>query len=151
MAKKDSPTKTASPAKVDRVRIENVNHPGSSTTVDAGTYNAMRKALLKVLPEAAPGLTESQIRQAVLPELSEKVFPGGERAGWWAKAVQLDLEAKGLIARETSRPLRWHRRPDDGDGAGATDSVQRSQAEALNEELRRRETISRRAAPSTKP
>lgn len=139
-------TEKDSSAKADRVRIENINHPGSSTTVDAGTYNAMRTALLKVLPETVPGLTESQMRQAVVPELPEDVFPGGERVGWWAKAVQLDLEAKGLIARETSRPLRWHRRPDDadGDGSRATDSVQRSQAEALTEELRRRETISRR-------
>jgi hypothetical protein len=23
--------------------------------------------------------------------------------------VQLDLEAKGVIARESSKPLRWHR------------------------------------------
>ena len=142
--------KTSSSTKSDRVRIENINHPGSSTTVDASTYTAMRKALLKVLPEAAPGMTESQMRQAVLPELPEKLFPGGERAGWWAKAVQLDLEAKGLIARETARPLRWHRRPDDAD-ASVTDSVQRSQAEALTEELRRRETISRRSVSTSKP
>jgi hypothetical protein len=25
--------------------------------------------------------------------------------------VQLDLEAKGVIAREPSKPLRWHRNP----------------------------------------
>lgn len=92
-----------------RVRIENVNHPGASTSVDAGMYEAMRTALLEVLPAAAPGLTEGQIRQAVLPHLPADLYPAGERAGWWAKAVQLDLEAKGLIARETSRPLRWHR------------------------------------------
>ena len=90
--------------KTDRVRIENVNHPGSSTTVDAGLYKAMREALLAVLPESAPGMTESQMRQAVLPKLPEDLFPGGARAGWWSKAVQLDLEAKGLIDREPSRP-----------------------------------------------
>ena len=92
-----------------RVRIENVNHPGSSTSVDAGMYGAMREAILAVLPEAAPGLTETQMRQAVVPKLPEALYPGGARAGWWAKAVQLDLEAKGLITRETARPLRWHR------------------------------------------
>ena len=36
-----------------RVRIENVNHPGTSTSVDAGPYNAMREALLAVLPRRA--------------------------------------------------------------------------------------------------
>jgi len=92
-----------------RVRIENVNHPGLSTTVDAGMYEAMREALLAVLPSKAPGMTESQMRTAVLPALPADLFPGGAKAGWWAKAVQLDLEAKGVIARELSRPLRWHR------------------------------------------
>ena len=72
-------------------------------------YNAMKEALLAVLPAASPGLTESQMREAVVPKLPGDLFPGGERAGWWAKAVQLDLEAKGLVVRETSRPLRWHR------------------------------------------
>ncbi|MBF8291107.1 MAG: hypothetical protein HW391_2075 [Chloroflexi bacterium] len=94
--------------KPGRVRIENVNHPGNSATVDAGMYNAMRDALLAVLPDAAPGLTESQMRTAVVPKLPPDLYPGGARAGWWTKAVQLDLEAKGVITREPSRPLRWH-------------------------------------------
>jgi hypothetical protein len=132
--------------KADRVRIENVNHPGTSTTVDAGMYQAMRTALLDALPDAAPGLTESQMRQAVLPKLPVDLFPGGERAGWWSKAVQLDLEAKGLIDRETSRPLRWHRRAEeaaDADGERTAGAAPRSRPEALSAELRRREAIAR--------
>lgn len=103
----DAPVPAA--AKPARVHIENVNHPGSSTSVDAGMYEAMRVALLGILPGQAPGLTEGQMRTAVLPHLPADLFPGGARASWWAKAVQLDLEAKGLLVRETSRPLRWHR------------------------------------------
>ncbi len=95
--------------KPDRVRIENVNHPGKTTPVDAGMYSAMRDALLGVLPEAAPGMTEAQMLMAVIPKLPADLYPGGARAGWWCKAVQLDLEAKGEITRELSRPLRWHR------------------------------------------
>ena len=91
-----------------RVKIENVNRPGSSTSVDAALYQAMREALLAVLPTVPPGLTEAQMRAAVVSRLPEGLYPGGARAGWWAKAVQLDLEAKGVIAREISRPLRWH-------------------------------------------
>jgi len=63
----------------------------------------MREALLAVLPDGAPGMTESQMRQAVLRKLPEDLFPGGERAGWWSKAVQLDLEAKAIIVREAAR------------------------------------------------
>lgn len=99
----------ASSPKPQRVRIENVNHPGKSTPVDARMYQAMRDALLAVLPATSPGMTESQMRVAVIPQLSTDLFPGGARAGWWSKAVQLDLEAKGEITRELSRPLRWHR------------------------------------------
>jgi Family of unknown function (DUF6958) len=31
------------------------------------------------------------------------------KAGWWAKTVQLDLEAKGTIARAKAKPLRLHK------------------------------------------
>lgn len=129
-----------------RVRIENVNHPGSSTTVDATLYGAMREAVLAVLPAAAPGMTEAQLRQAVLPKLPQDLFPGGARAGWWAKAVQLDLEAKGVIDREPSRPLRWHRAADEEEASAAPtpDSPARTRAEALNAEIRRREALGRR-------
>jgi hypothetical protein len=47
---------------------------------------------------------------AVLPFLPEEVFPGGEKAGWWAKTVQLDLEARRIVVRDvTAKPLRWTR------------------------------------------
>ncbi|MGA3030225.1 MAG: hypothetical protein ABSE58_05725 [Candidatus Limnocylindrales bacterium] len=92
-----------------RVPIQNVNHPRSTTTVDGAMYYAMRDTMLKVLPFAAPGLTEAEMREAILPLLPEALFPGGAKAGWWSKTVQLDLEAKGIISRERSRPLRFHR------------------------------------------
>jgi hypothetical protein len=92
-----------------RIVVENVNHPGQSTRVDAAKYAAMRSALLKALPARAPGLTQAEMLHAVLRHLPREHFPGGAKAGWWAKTVQLDLEAKGLLVREASRPLRWHR------------------------------------------
>jgi hypothetical protein len=92
-----------------RVTVENVNHPGSSSTVDAGMYQAMRAAMLTVLPAQAPGLTQAEMLDALVPQLPVDLFPGGAKAGWWSKTVQLDLEAKGAIARERSTPLRWHR------------------------------------------
>jgi hypothetical protein len=93
----------------DRIVVENVNHPGLTQRVDAGKYAAMRSALLKALPARAPGLTQAEMVQAVLRFLPREHFPGGAKAGWWSKTVQLDLEAKGLVVREPGRPLRWHR------------------------------------------
>jgi hypothetical protein len=40
--------------------------------------------------------------------LSQEQFPGGAKAGWWAKAVQLDLEAKGVVKREKTSPIRLY-------------------------------------------
>lgn len=91
-----------------KIVVENVNVPGSTTRVDAKMYNAMKTAMLKALPDKAPGLNQSEVREAVKPYLPEELYPGGAKAGWWAKTVQLDLEAKGRVVREDTKPLRWH-------------------------------------------
>jgi hypothetical protein len=41
--------------------------------------------------------------------LSDAHFPGGQKAGWWLKAVQLDLEKKGVIRRADGAPVRLYR------------------------------------------
>jgi hypothetical protein len=62
-----------------------------------------------VLPAKAPGLTVGEVQNAVPAHLPEELYPGSAKAGWWMKAVQLDLEAKGLIKRERTKPLRLHK------------------------------------------
>jgi hypothetical protein len=91
------------------INVENVNHPGHVRQVDADLYAAMKRALLKILPNASPGLTLSEVQQQLPAHLPEKLFPQGAKAGWWAKTVQLDLEAKGIVAREKTKPLRLRR------------------------------------------
>ena len=93
----------------ERIAVENVMSPGHKQSVDAKKYTAMKAALLKVLPKKAPGITGSEMSAAVLHHLPEAEFPGGAKSGWWLKCVQLDLEAKGIVVRETSKPLRWYR------------------------------------------
>ena len=90
----------------DKIEIENTNKPGYVEKVDRAKYNAMRKALLSVLPKASPGLTVAEAQSALIPLLPQELFPGGAKAGWWLKAAQLDLEAKGIIQREKTKPLR---------------------------------------------
>lgn len=92
-----------------RVMLENINHPNSARSADAKMYQAMKRAVLKILPGKSPGLTVAEVEERVLPHLPEDLFPDGARAGWWTKAVQLDLEAKGIIARERTTPLRLHK------------------------------------------
>lgn len=95
------------PAK--RIRVRNVNYPGQVKLLDAKPYEAMKSAFLKVLSKASPGLTEGEILKRLRPHLPAELFPMGRRAGWWAKTVQLDLEARHIVLREKTRPLRWHK------------------------------------------
>jgi hypothetical protein len=94
---------------MSKVAIENVNHPGKVERVDAAMYEAMKQVILTVLPAKAPGMTVGEVQNAVPAHLPEALYPGGAKAGWWMKAVQLDLEAKGLIKRERTKPLRLHK------------------------------------------
>ena len=93
----------------DKIEIENVNTPGKTERVDRAKYLAMRQALLAVLPQASPGLKVPDAKEALLPLLPNDLFPQGKTAGWWLKAVQLDLEAKGTIKRAPGSPVRLHK------------------------------------------
>lgn len=90
------------------IEVENVNTPGRISRVNAAKYADMLAAFEAALPRSSPGLTQAETREAVKPLLSEELFPGGTTSGWWAKTVQLDLEAKGKLVREATKPLRWH-------------------------------------------
>ena len=92
--------------KSDTIEVENVVSPGKVYRVDRAKYEAMRRAYLEAAPKSPPGLTVAEIGKRLLPHLSEDVFPGGAKAGWWAKAVQLDLEAKGIVTRGRGSPVR---------------------------------------------
>jgi len=103
------PKKAASKNKATKIEVENVNCPGQTNSVDAEKYLAMKKVLLKVLPKKAPGLSQKEMFAAVRPHLPQDLWPDGEKSGWWAKTVQLDLEAKKVIVRTDTKPLTWHR------------------------------------------
>jgi N-acyl-D-aspartate/D-glutamate deacylase len=92
-----------------KIEIQNVLQPGKTYRVDADKVAAMKDAALKALPSGALGLTVAEWRAALDPHLSQDHFPGGERAGWWLKSVQLDQEAKGVVARADTKPLRFYR------------------------------------------
>lgn len=91
----------------EKIDVENINTPGRVSRVNAAKYMAMKDAFLSILPNVSPGLTQAEIRSAVIPYLPNDLFPEGKTSGWWAKTVQLDLEAKGLVFREKTKPLRW--------------------------------------------
>jgi hypothetical protein len=91
------------------IAVENINHPGQIKYLSADMHHAMKRAFLKILPDRTPGLTLDEIQERILAELPDRLYPDGAKAGWWAKTVQLDLEAKAIICREKSKPLRLHK------------------------------------------
>lgn len=94
---------------VAMVTVQNVNVPGHSSRVNAEKYTAMRRALLRALPSRAPGMTQAEMFAAVKEHLPKDLFPGGAKASWWAKTVQLDLEMKKIVRRSAdTKPLRWY-------------------------------------------
>lgn len=92
----------------DKIDVQNINTPGRTSRVNAAKYHAMHAAMLKVMTIIAPGHTASDIKEAAKAHLPENLFPGGATSGWWQKTVQLDLEAKGIIARSPTKPLRFY-------------------------------------------
>lgn len=94
----------------EKIEVQNINTPGRTTRVDKAKYDAMYAAMMKVMPQSAPGLaglTAAQIKEAAKAHLPQDLFPAGATSGWWAKTVQLDLEAKGLLTRYPTKPLTF--------------------------------------------
>ena len=87
-----------------KIEVLSATSPGHVVRLDRAKFEAMRDALLKVLPGEAPGLTVAEAKRDLLPLLPEALFPGGEKAGWWLKAAQLDQEARGAIRRRRAAP-----------------------------------------------
>ena len=93
----------------EKIEVRNVNVPNYRAMVDARQYEIMRAALLRVLPNTEPGLTQPEMFNAARAAVSSGLFPGTTHM-WWVKCVQLDLEARGVLVRENAaKPLRWHR------------------------------------------
>ncbi len=89
----------------NKIAVENVNVPGQTTNVDAAKYMAMHDAMMQVI--GPDPMTAKQIKEAAKKHLPDALFPAGATAGWWAKTVQLDLEAKGKLTRHATKPLSW--------------------------------------------
>lgn len=91
-----------------KIAVRTPNVPDYTGQVDAGKYAAMKTVLLRVMPARSPGITQAEMMAALKKAAPKATFPGTTYM-WWGKCVQLDLEARGLLVREASKPLRWHR------------------------------------------
>ena len=93
----------------EKIEVENFTSPGRVQRVDKAKYMAVREAVMRHVPITDPGATPTELIAAIRPDLPQDLFPGGEKAGWWFKCVQLDLEAKGILKRAAKPPVRLHK------------------------------------------
>jgi hypothetical protein len=91
----------------DMIEIQNVNTPDKTSRVNAAKYTAMKTAMMQVFQHSPAPQTAAQIKDQAKRHLPDDLFPQGATAGWWVKAVQLDLEAKGILQRHATKPLTF--------------------------------------------
>ncbi len=89
------------------IQARNVNHPEHRENLKAEKYHIMREAMLAALP-VAEWMSFSDMEDKIRAYLLEKQVPGAlfPKPGsvrWYAKAVQLDLEARGEIERQPKK------------------------------------------------
>jgi hypothetical protein len=74
--------------------------------VNAARYEAMRGAILAVVPGKGEGIPFAALPRLVAGRLPKDVFRGAS-VPWYVATVKLDLEARGLLRRVPgSRPQR---------------------------------------------
>jgi hypothetical protein len=66
--------------------------------IDTARCDAMKVALLDVIPRTGEGVTFASLSKLVEKKLPRALFQGASIM-WYATTVKLDLEARGLIER----------------------------------------------------
>ena len=92
-------------------KIQTLNATGAGgVNIDRQKYDAMKKALLKVITARKEGTAFQALPSLVKPLLPGLGFPAKASVGWYVTVVKLDLEARGLIERVARiKPQRLRR------------------------------------------
>jgi hypothetical protein len=95
------------------IQARNVNHPEYQENLNETKYTIVRDAILAVLPDTGMSFQELEDRvraHLISQSVSMDLFPKPGSVRWYTKAVQLDLEARGLIERVPGQtPIRLRR------------------------------------------
>jgi len=77
----------------------NVTPGAGGTRIDKAKYDAVRKAILAVVPRRGKGALFKALPKAVAKRIPADLLPRKGSASWYTTVVKLDLEARGLIRR----------------------------------------------------
>jgi hypothetical protein len=100
--------KASGKAKRKTVEVQRPGEPEYRAHVDAETYNAVKAALLKVMPAQDPGVDIHALHVAVGMNVPSWLV-AITKVNLWTERVRLDLEAKGVVKRCGEEPPRWRR------------------------------------------
>ena len=90
------------------VKVRAINAPKHAREVDAAKYAPMKRVVLRVFRESDEGLTQRRMFAAIKARIDRSKYRTDGVMRWWAKSVQLDLEARGELVRERGRrPFVW--------------------------------------------
>ena len=92
------------------MQILNPNTGRTDGTIAADRYDAMKAALLRVVPAGGDGIPFEGLADRVRPHLAAALFEGAS-IGWYTTTVKLDLEARGLLERVPKKRPQRVRRP----------------------------------------
>jgi hypothetical protein len=90
-------------------RIEAIHpDPGKhGVRIERWKYDAVKKAILQVLPKGEPGLPFKELAGQVRDALSPEELAELGSVSWYTTTVKLDLEARGEVARvKGAKPQR---------------------------------------------
>ena len=87
------------PQVAKRIQLRRPHRARAGARIELWKYEAVKRAILHVVPRKAPGLPVAGLAAGVSRELtrSERLKMGS--IGWYTVSVKLDLEACGFLGR----------------------------------------------------
>jgi hypothetical protein len=95
----------------DKVLCQTPTPGKQPTRIDRWKYEAVRQAILKVVPRRGDGMPFSELSEKVKSALPAKQLAELGSVSWYTTTVKLDLEVRGNLYRvEGARPQRLLRK-----------------------------------------
>lgn len=82
-----------------KVLMHNPNTGRPDRNIDGQRYDAVRKAILKVVPREGEGIAFADLPAAVRKQLPNGEIPGGGAINWYTTVVKLHMESRGELRR----------------------------------------------------
>ena len=91
----------------EKILCKNPEEGKQGTHIEKWKYEAVSKAILKVVPKQGEGVLFKDLTQLVKETLAENIQKTLGSISWYTTTVKLDLEARGKLKRvPDSKPQR---------------------------------------------